>query len=283
MPTVLLLSADAELVARWEAAASGWQLAVQPQFDIAGTGQSVDVALIDGRSMPPSRPKAETSCWIGSGPAPEGFDCALPPAAGVDELTRTVRLLTSLAMLRRQLRHERRQAAQWLAAAQRDPLTGLAHRGTWNEQLPRCLCEHIGSGCCVALFDLDLFKQVNDSLGHPRGDTVLQAAAGALAQVRPNDLVARLGGDEFALAAPGVTQPQAGALVERLRKAIAQATSATLGRALTCSAGYVWLPPGEPAEPATAIERADRALRRAKQTGRDRTSAAEASEPPTGQ
>ncbi len=95
--------------------------------------------------------------------------------------------------------------------AMRDPLTGLPNRTLLAQRAvaaldPVALCQ-TGSGPALLLIDLDRFKTVNDTLGHPVGDALLRLVAKRLrATVRPEDVVARLGGDEFAvLAAPGKT------------------------------------------------------------------------------
>jgi diguanylate cyclase (GGDEF)-like protein len=91
--------------------------------------------------------------------------------------------------------------------ASTDSLTGLANRAAFHTQLANALAQPIRrNGKQAVLFvDLDDFKDVNDSLGHAAGDTLLQIAAERLRQtVRPGDLVARLGGDEFALLLDGL-------------------------------------------------------------------------------
>ena len=100
----------------------------------------------------------------------------------------------------------RRQAeARVLHMARHDPLTGLANRVLLQERLEQALhrSRRDGQSCAVLCLDLDRFKPVNDSLGHPAGDKLLKAVAGRLLNcVRETDTVTRLGGDEFAILTP---------------------------------------------------------------------------------
>jgi diguanylate cyclase (GGDEF)-like protein len=121
----------------------------------------------------------------------------------------------------------RKDAEQRLAhQAFHDPLTGLANRALLHDRLTQALRGPRGAGGVGVLFlDLDRFKLVNDSLGHPAGDELLRVAADRLSRVaRPDDLVARLGGDEFALVVTGpcVELGTLGALAQRCIDALRQ-------------------------------------------------------------
>jgi diguanylate cyclase (GGDEF)-like protein len=86
-----------------------------------------------------------------------------------------------------------------LAASKRDPLTGLLRRDAYTARARQVLRRH-GDGTAVVLVDADRFKQINDTLGHPVGDTVLAAFAARLTDwAGPRAAVGRLGGDEFAV------------------------------------------------------------------------------------
>jgi diguanylate cyclase (GGDEF)-like protein len=106
--------------------------------------------------------------------------------------------------------------------AERDPLTGLYNRRSFDDALARATDE----GAALVLFDFDGFKAVNDEHGHPTGDAVLRAVAVACARVvRDGDCLARIGGDEFALVAPGAAGVGVERIVEALAAAVADAPS----------------------------------------------------------
>lgn len=106
---------------------------------------------------------------------------------------------------------------RWIA--NHDPLTGLANRTLFQQHL-EAACQ--SAGAVLLLVDLDRFKTVNDTLGHPTGDALLRAVAGRLRKAAPpGATVARLGGDEFALLIPCLTgdvEPLAGQLVDLLSR-----------------------------------------------------------------
>jgi diguanylate cyclase (GGDEF)-like protein len=166
-----------------------------------------------------------------------------------------------------------------VGAAMRDPLTGLANRRGYAEGAAAALAASAAHGAPLALLalDLDHFKRVNDTHGHAAGDQVLVTVARLIGgAMRDGDLAARLGGEEFTLLLPGADAAQAHAVAERVRLAIA-ATPIKIdsGAVLTqtVSIGISLLLPGETALEA-AQERADAALYRAKELGRNRTVAA---------
>ena len=106
--------------------------------------------------------------------------------------------------------------------AERDPLTGLFNRRSFDDALARAAED--GGAAALVLFDFDDFKAVNDEHGHPTGDAVLRAVAQACARVvRDGDCLARIGGDEFALVAPGAAGAGVKRIVDALGAAIADA------------------------------------------------------------
>ncbi|UJW77592.1 putative bifunctional diguanylate cyclase/phosphodiesterase [Rhizobium sp. SL42] len=131
-----------------------------------------------------------------------------------------------------------------------DDLTGLANRSHFNSAMTRLFSE-TGSkelGFSLLLVDLDHFKSVNDSFGHPAGDAILRHVAESLRKViRAGDIAARLGGDEFAVLLPGVRDASLlAALAERIRQFIARdipfegrvlRTSASVGGAIAPNHG----------------------------------------------
>jgi len=164
----------------------------------------------------------------------------------------------------------KRNEARLAEAAMTDPLTGLANRRAFcaaaeNELQSR----REGRGCCIALFDIDHFKRVNDSHGHDAGDEVLKIFARVAGRiVRKNDMVARVGGEEFAVIFPGATVEQALAICERLRSQVAS-TAIRLGDRVihvTVSGGVAVLGLDGLDQ---ALKQADRALYQAKDGGRD--------------
>jgi diguanylate cyclase (GGDEF)-like protein len=118
------------------------------------------------------------------------------------------------------------RAAQRDYQVHHDELTGLANRKLLvkrcDEELAKAAASETGAG--LLLLDLDRFKEVNDTLGHPVGDQLLQLVAKRLTRsVRPGDMVARLGGDEFAVLLPTVREPSvAREVASRLRAALAE-------------------------------------------------------------
>lgn len=154
--------------------------------------------------------------------------------------------------------------------ARSDVLTGLPNRRVLEERLEEELHRSARSrrAFALAIVDLDHFKAINDAYGHPAGDEALQQFAGALrAQARHADFVARFAGDEFAAILVDVDPPRAHLILERMLDAI-RAVRLASGGALSASAGVTLSYPVDSAE--SVIERADAALYRAKQAGRDR-------------
>ena len=112
--------------------------------------------------------------------------------------------------LHEDITERRRQEEKITHLARHDALTGLANRVLFREQLEQSLLRLVrGQGFAVLCLDLDHFKAVNDTLGHPIGDVLLkQVSQRLLACVRQGDLVARLGGDEFAIIQASVRDPE---------------------------------------------------------------------------
>jgi diguanylate cyclase (GGDEF)-like protein len=161
------------------------------------------------------------------------------------------------------LQRERLQA-QLGTMARTDALTGLPNRRAWDEALDTELAraDRSGSPVCIALLDLDRFKEFNDLNGHPAGDTHLKEAASLWrSRLRSADLIARHGGEEFAVLLTGSELDQGQHVVETLR--------ACVPREETVSAGLAQWDGAESG--AELFARADRALYEAKRLGRDRT------------
>ncbi len=157
--------------------------------------------------------------------------------------------------------------------AMRDELTGLYNRRQLWERLEheRKFAERFGQPVCVALFDLDYFKSVNDRFGHLAGDETLKTVA-LVAQetIRDTDFLARYGGEEFAVVFPQTSMLDALQTVDRLRERLERVPfvfSQQLVK-ITLSAGVTQYRPGEALS--LTLSRADGALYRAKSRGRNR-------------
>lgn len=180
-----------------------------------------------------------------------------------------LRLRAQVRSRTRELERARQRAE---AEARTDPLTGLPNRRSFFEALQRDLARaERGETLAVISVDIDHFKAINDRLGHAAGDAALQVTAGLLAShIRSSDIAARLGGEEFAIACLG-TQPEAILpLAERLRTALAAAVIEHHGHefSITASLGVAFNTPGDDIE--TLLQKADQALYKAKQSGRNR-------------
>lgn len=159
----------------------------------------------------------------------------------------------------------------------RDNLTGLLDRRAMmtllQQQRPS---QRRGEGSmALALLDIDAFKRLNDLHGHPVGDAVLQRFAElARAGLRAGDALARWSGQEFLLLMQDTTEVEALVALERVRQRVTEGRFTDLAPGLkpTFSAGLSAFVAGEPY--ADVIERADDALRRAKQNGRNRVEVA---------
>ncbi|UVM38901.1 diguanylate cyclase [Pseudomonas sp. B21-017] len=154
-----------------------------------------------------------------------------------------------------------------------DPLTGLPNRAAWSERLDHEISQwqQHGNTLLLAMLDLDHFKRINDNYGHLAGDKVLKIIASVLRKrLRGTDFIARFGGEEFVLLMPA-TAPMAGAkLLETLRASIEACPFHFKGErvTITISMGLTAFRAGEHSD--LVLKRADQALYRAKNTGRNR-------------
>ena len=171
---------------------------------------------------------------------------------------------------------ERKQMEEKLVfLAQNDTLTGLPNRSLFMDRLSDAVrrANRIQTGLAVMFLDLDGFKQINDTLGHHKGDELLKQLATRLtATVRITDIVARLGGDEFTVLLDGLAEPQIG--VEAVADKIVAAIAAPfkLGEnevVVTTSIGLAIHIPGE-LNAEELLRRADSAMYKAKNSGKNR-------------
>jgi len=159
--------------------------------------------------------------------------------------------------------------------AMQDELTGLYNRRHFEElaEAEMARARRTGAPLSLAMLDIDHFKAVNDAFGHPVGDSALKEVARAMREtLRTSDVPARLGGEEFVVLLTGTTLEGAVAVTERLRERVGRsevkADKARVAR-FTVSAGVAELAPGERID--SLLKRADEALYRAKEEGRNRT------------
>lgn len=154
--------------------------------------------------------------------------------------------------------------------ASTDPLTGIFNRMKFSTVLGGELkrAQRYGTPLAVILLDIDKFKSINDTYGHLDGDNVLKALTRLLAaNIRTSDTLARWGGEEFILLAPGSDLDSARLLAEKLRLAVAE-YNFPIPRSVTSSFGVASYQPGDTELALT--NRADQALYRAKEQGRNR-------------
>ena len=167
-----------------------------------------------------------------------------------------------------------RAASQISHLAKHDALTNLPNRAHFRERLERTLRDMTPtSHIAVLCVDLDRFRSVNDTLGHPIGDALLTEVAERLCKcVKPTDTIARLGGDEFAIAQTGVEQP-AGA--SELARAVVEAMIPSFdvsSQHVTIGASIgIAIAPEDGSDPDKLLKSADLALYRAKSDGRGTT------------
>ncbi|MEC4559329.1 diguanylate cyclase [Pseudomonas inefficax] len=154
-----------------------------------------------------------------------------------------------------------------------DPLTGLPNRAAWSERVEREMLEWQAHGghLAMAILDLDHFKRINDSYGHLAGDKVLKIVADQLRKrLRSGDFIARFGGEEFVLLLPQTSPAAAAQIAEVLRATVEACPFHFKGErvVITTSIGLGAFRLGERGD--QVLKRADAALYRAKESGRNR-------------
>ena len=252
--------------------------------DLVGAANSalpgpVDVALIEhGRSILGGElPRDESAAapiqiadhtWLLVVRDPSRPGVSLPVMIAVFGILLAA-LLAALVLIwsrNERMRELRRQASH-------DSLTGLKNRRRFEEDLRAELARSARYGVPGALLmlDLDHFKQVNDTLGHPAGDRVIAEIADAMrGRARETDVLARLGGDEFAVVLPRCSLGEAQAVAAEIATAVRERMSAEEDMPpVTTSIGIAHFGPGRQLSYETALARADAALYAAKGSGRD--------------
>ncbi|HLX22648.1 MAG TPA: tetratricopeptide repeat-containing diguanylate cyclase, partial [Usitatibacter sp.] len=205
--------------------------------------------------------------------------------ARAEQLAEQHRRAANQALVSR-MRHEMAtlavREAEMRKLAATDPLTGLANRRQFfalaEAEVNRA--RRYGGPLGLIMGDIDKFKRINDTRGHPAGDAVLMAVALSLAsEARPNDVIARLGGEEFAVLLPGTDAASALTVAERLRAKVEALVVTWEGKriAVTISLGCASADPSASASPESTlaffealVRSADEALYAAKAAGRNR-------------
>ncbi len=154
-----------------------------------------------------------------------------------------------------------------------DPLTSLPNRAAWGERLEQEMTQwqQDKNNLLICILDLDHFKRINDGYGHLAGDKVLKIVASVLKKrIRPTDFLARFGGEEFVMLMPATHVSTALTLLDELRAAVELCPFHFKGErvTITVSMGVTALRTGERSD--IALKRADQALYRAKENGRNR-------------
>jgi len=158
--------------------------------------------------------------------------------------------------------------------ASTDALTGANSRGAWMERAQSVIeaYKDTEKPVTAVIMDIDHFKSVNDTFGHPAGDKVIQELANTImANIRKDDIFGRYGGEEFVILLPNTDFAGAHALVERIRELFNQIELDALdGKKCSVSIGFT-LKQDDEVEIASLVDRADRALYMAKEGGRNRS------------
>lgn len=164
---------------------------------------------------------------------------------------------------------------QMYNSALRDPLTGLYNRRFLENQIEAEFSYAVRhqTSLSVVLLDIDHFKSVNDTYGHPVGDRVLVGLASLLkGAIRTEDLAARFGGEEFVLVCRGIPATVARNVIDRIRRTVERSSLVPdePARRVTISAGVASVPDPRIASATALVDSADQALYRAKHEGRNR-------------
>jgi diguanylate cyclase (GGDEF)-like protein len=187
---------------------------------------------------------------------------------------RTAALSAANEQLRKEVRERRQVEEQLRHLAQHDALTGLPNRVLLRDRLTQAMAraDRERRRIAVMMLDLDNFKHVNDTLGHPIGDRLLRVVAERLSSgLRATDTVARLGGDEFAIVQTGLERIDGAAvLAQKLLDALGRPVEIDGSEVDTSASIGISVYPDDSVEPADLLARADMAMYRAKSEGQAR-------------
>ncbi|MDG3008078.1 diguanylate cyclase [Paludisphaera mucosa] len=270
---------EADGVEVHEATGRTWEAWPSPGPDVIllehgpGTTTGADLLFRIGQS-----PSTATTPIIVFSDAASGEIAAAAAAEGLDlgaadVLPRSITPEEFRARLRRAMR-DRRQVERLEHEAASDGLTGLSNRAALQARLDGAWadCRRAGRPLGLLVADLDHFKRVNDTCGHPAGDQVLRRVAAALAdEVGAAGFAARYGGEEFVVVAPGCDRAGLMRIAERLRRRIGglRLDDLRLPCRVTISVGAAWARTLDPSGSQQLLTQADRALYEAKAAGRD--------------
>jgi diguanylate cyclase (GGDEF)-like protein len=238
-----------------------WKLVVSA--GLAGLLLLVLLLLIGMRLIRPLRDLTAVIHRIAGGHDHE----KLPHLERGDELGTVARALQAL---QEQTRERARAEAQIRHMARHDALTGLPNRVLFHQEMERALTRvSHDEPFSVLCLDLDRFKSVNDTLGHPVGDALLvEVAKRLMTCIRAGDIIARLGGDEFALLQHGARNPtDAMRLADRIIVALSAPCHVAGHTILTGTSVGIAFAPGDETDPDKLLKAADMALYRAKGDG----------------
>lgn len=196
-------------------------------------------------------------------------DAHAVPVIAADGTTLGVTLLLHDASSEMTL-EERCQSLHEMAT--RDPLTQVANRAEFDRVHAAFVAAHLESKrpCSMIIADIDRFKRINDTFGHPAGDAIIQSFAKVLQNAaRPGDLVARYGGEEFVMLCADCDNASVAVRGEEVRRMFSELRQSVLdSQCASASFGVTEIQPGD--TPETMLHRADRALLLAKETGRNK-------------
>ena len=199
-----------------------------------------------------------------------GADDYINTPSRLDELRARVRVQLRNRHDRELLQWARRQGATLRSAAFQDALTGLANRRAADRALDEALATQ--DRVLAVMIDIDRFKSINDAFGHAMGDRILAEVGRAIAsRTRSGDLAARYGGEEFLVVVPGASIEMAQRIGQRYCDAVRTMRATKEGpSSVTISVGVAGTEGQGSTDRTALLARADAALYRAKNTGRNR-------------
>lgn len=208
--------------------------------------------------------------WLGIVPLSNLVEFPLVAGAALESILLSLALGLRIQLIKRQSKILSKSEKYYKEISALDPMTGLANRRAFDQEMDKLINE--GGNLNLVLLDIDHFKNYNDSYGHLAGDKVIKKLSAILQEaVREEDMAARIGGEEFALILRNEKVEMARNIAERIRLLFSQTPFYFSGQNIHCtvSIGIAILELGESA--IDIIERADKALYRAKDKGRNQT------------